>query len=592
MPDAAPLEVWGGLECSHVRIGDDFRDQIADTGHSGRPEDLDRIAALGIRTLRYPVLWERVCSEGPDARDWRWQDERLARLRKLGIRPIAGLIHHGSGPRWASVLDPHFVDAFANYAGQVAARYPWLELFTPVNEPLATARFSGLYGHWYPHGRDETVCFRFLVAECRAVAAAMKAIRAVTPEAKLVQTEDLGKVFATAELQYQADYENERRWLSLDLLAGRVTPDHRFWPILLDHGISEAHLAELAENPCPPDIIGIDHYLTSDRFLDHRLHLHPHEHPGGNGRDAYVDIAAPWSDIPVSETGWLPRLLEAWDRYRLPIAITEVHNGCTREEQLRWLDEAWKAALDARRQGADIRALTAWAMFGAVDWNSLLAERRGHCEPGLFDCRSSPPRATAVAAAVASLARKGSFQGPSLDRPGWWRRRRGERGGEPSRRLLLLGQGEVAQTVAHRCALRGLDILRRAKPGRNGRDATDFWAMIETEDPVRGRNGASRAIFRCWRSHHSFAPAEPLWDRDSFSAPLSVELGKGVDLDWFADACLDLLIDEEEGAVRIVKDERGAPQIVFLSGQDTNAPFVLGRPDRGLRERRYAARPS
>ena len=42
------------------------------------------------------------------------------------------------------------------------------------------------------------------------------------PAARLLQTEDLGKTFATAPLAYQADHENERRWLSLDLLDGRV----------------------------------------------------------------------------------------------------------------------------------------------------------------------------------------------------------------------------------------------------------------------------------------------------------------------------------------------------------------------------------
>ena len=42
----------------------------------------------------------------------------------------------------------------AQHAENVARRYPWLEMFTPVNEPLTTARFSGLYGHWYPHRHD------------------------------------------------------------------------------------------------------------------------------------------------------------------------------------------------------------------------------------------------------------------------------------------------------------------------------------------------------------------------------------------------------------------------------------------------------
>ena len=40
-------------------------------------------------------------------------------------------------------------------AGAAAERYPWIEDWTPVNEPLTTARFSALYGHWYPHAQDE-----------------------------------------------------------------------------------------------------------------------------------------------------------------------------------------------------------------------------------------------------------------------------------------------------------------------------------------------------------------------------------------------------------------------------------------------------
>ena len=35
---------------------------------------------------------------------------------------------------------------------------------------------------------------------------------------------------------------------------------------------------------------------------------------------------------------------EASERYQLPVAITEVHMGCTRDEQLRWLYDAWRSA--------------------------------------------------------------------------------------------------------------------------------------------------------------------------------------------------------------------------------------------------------
>ena len=220
------LELWGGPECTIVRIGDQFRNELEETGHLGRIEDLDSIAEVGIRTLRYPVLWETTSPHDPDECDWRWSDERLARLKELDMQPVAGLVHHGSGPRYTDLLDRRFPTLLARHAERVARRYPSIEMFTPVNEPLTTARFSGLYGHWYPHGRDQATFLRALVTECTAVVLAMRAIRTVRPDAKLVQTEDLGKAFGTPLLSYQAELENERRWLSLDLLCGRVDPHH------------------------------------------------------------------------------------------------------------------------------------------------------------------------------------------------------------------------------------------------------------------------------------------------------------------------------------------------------------------------------
>src|SRR6266550_3506280 len=91
-----PLEMWAGIECSINRVGDYYFDQLERSGHSLRIRDLDRLAALGIHALRYPVLWERTAPEGIDHIEWSWTDERLARLQQLNVRPIVGLLHHGS----------------------------------------------------------------------------------------------------------------------------------------------------------------------------------------------------------------------------------------------------------------------------------------------------------------------------------------------------------------------------------------------------------------------------------------------------------------------------------------------------------------
>jgi dTDP-4-dehydrorhamnose reductase len=402
-------------------VGDQYFDQLERNGHASRIDDLDLFAELGVRAIRYPVLWERTAPNGEMSADWSWADERLERLRELGIRPIVGLVHHGSGPRHTSLIDPAFAEELAKFARAVAERYPWVENYTPVNEPLTTARFSGMYGHWYPHGQDGLTFARALLTECRATVLSMRAIREVNPAAQLVQTEDLGKTHSTPLLAYQAEFENERRWLSFDLLCGRLNRSTPIWTHLRDLGIDEAELEWFLDNPCPPDVLGINHYLTSERFLDERTEHYPACSHGGNGVHNYADVEA----VRVCAEGTAgPRALmkETWERYGLPLAVTEVHLGCTREEQLRWLKEVWDGAVSLRDEGVDVRAVTAWSLLGAYDWNSLVTRAEGYYEPGVFDLRGPRPRPTAIARMIRDLATGQLPDHPVLDTPGWWHR--------------------------------------------------------------------------------------------------------------------------------------------------------------------------
>ncbi len=417
----APLELWAGVECTVNRVGDRYGDQMERNGHAARISDLDLFARLGIKALRYPILWERTAPDSLDDIDWTWADARLARLSALNIRPIVGLTHHGSGPRHTHLADPGFAPGLAAYAGKVAERFPHIDAWTPVNEPLTTARFSGLYGHWYPHGTTEQLFARCLIHQCRAVALAMQAVRKVNPAAQLIQTDDLGKIYSTPRLQYQADFENERRWLSWDLLCGRVDRQHRMWGHLLWAGIGERELGWFLDNPCPPDIIGINHYLTSERFIDERRDRYPTDCVGDNGRDRYADVEAV-RVLRDGTPGVRGMIQEAWERYGLPLAITEAHLGCTREEQMRWLRDVWTAAHDAQSSCVDIRAVTAWAMLGSHNWNSLLTRFDDSYEPGVFDVRGPSPRPTALAGLMTELAANIAPTHPVLDSKGWWQR--------------------------------------------------------------------------------------------------------------------------------------------------------------------------
>lgn len=434
------IEWWGGAECTINRVGDTYFEQLFRTGHAERLEDLDQIASLGVRRLRFPILWEQHWCDAGNY-DFRWADARMERLRHLGIEPIVGLVHHGSGPGHTHLLCDKFAPGLAHFAGAVARRYPWVKYYTPVNEPLTTARFSALYGHWFPHARDSRSFLRALITEVEATQAAMDAVRAVNRDAELVQTEDVGTIFATPNVAYQAAFENERRWLSLDLLHGRVGPKHPLYRYLVDvGGVSVDHLKRLAKRPCPPDIIGVNYYVTSDRFLDERIEHYPENARGGNGRHAYADVEA----VRVLHEGIVghERTLElVWQRYRAPLALTEVHLGCAEQEQVLWLSEAWRAAQQLAARGIDIRAVTAWSLFGAYDWNSLVTRDAGHYEAGAFDVRHSPPRETLVARAIRSFAVDGIVPVESTTL-GWWRR--SDRLHYPPHNLAIAGQASDA----------------------------------------------------------------------------------------------------------------------------------------------------
>lgn len=413
-----PLQLWGGLEATVNRVRDRYFSQMEQNGHDRRISDLDRFAALGITALRYPVLWELIAPDGLDYADWSLPDERLPALRELGITPIAGLVHHGSGPRHTSLIDPDFAPQLAEYAGAVARRYPWLEYYTPVNEPCTTARFAGLYGVWYPHEQSDSGFVRALLNQCRAVVLSMHAIRAVNPAAKLVQTDDLGKTYSTPPLAAKARFYNQRRWLPWDLLCGMVDPGHALWTYLTDSGASREELDWFCQHPCPPDIIGVNYYITSERWLDHRSkHYPPHE----VGPEGFADVVAARA-LDTPRPGLGPLLEEAWQRYRLPLAVTEAHIDARREDHLRWLWEIWHAAQHAQQRGIDVRAVTVWSLLGAYDWNCLVTERKGYYETGPYDLRSPEPRPTALAALMQELASGRPPSSPVLQGHGWWRR--------------------------------------------------------------------------------------------------------------------------------------------------------------------------
>jgi dTDP-4-dehydrorhamnose reductase len=274
-------------------------------------------------------------------------------------------------------------------------------------------------------------------------------------------------------------------------------------------------------------VLGVNHYVTSDRVLVDDLSAFPQRLHGGNGRHRYVDVEAVRCLVPPP-VGLNALLRKAYERYALPIAMTEVHIDASRDDQLRWLMECWRAANDAASDGVDVRAFTPWSLLGSFDWNSLVTESKGYYESGAFDVRGAAPRPTAIARAIRQIASGQMPDHPVLAEYGWWRRdgrlshsvtvadttdRPHPRSGTVSRNLaplLITGaSGTLGRAFARVCERRG---LRHHLLNRQQLDISDEgsihaalslyrpWGIINAAGFVRV-DDAELEIERCYREN-------------------------------------------------------------------------------------------
>jgi len=541
-------EIWGGIECTINRVGDEYKDQLKYSGHYDRSGDLEAIAHLGIRTIRYPVLWEK---HQPQNRNfhWEWTDKQMHNIRALGMKPIVGLLHHGSGPGNTNLLDPQFPYLLASYAYDVASRFPWVEDYTPVNEPLTTARFSGLYGLWYPHHKNERSFYRMLLNQLKATVLSMEAIRFVNPAARLIQTEDLGKTYSTPFMSYQADFENDRRLLTFDILTGRLQSGHPQYNYMLGCGITEGEMDFFQEHQCEPDILGLNYYVTSERWLDESYENYPHHTHGGNGIHKYADTEAVRANLSTRQ-GFKKLAKEIWNRYQTPMAVTECHIHCTREEQMRWFKEVWDNAISLSMEGIPVQGVTAWALIGSFDWDTLLTKTGSQYESGVFDIKTfaGKLRPTALAKLLKSLAAGETNYHPVLSALGWWhdpsqiKSNSGRpvvvRKGKAGDRVDRININDISALLVSACDHRRIPIIVYNNPDEADVEKQNPWAIINL-----GMNG-NRLKSTCQYKH---VQNVSICNEEPDQSDLHIVIEQMPVTIHQVNKILDLMIDGDEG---------------------------------------------
>lgn len=362
-----------GIECSYPTLesGRWRMDQMAACGHYRHwRTDLELVRDLGLRYLRYgPPL--HLIHQGPGRYGWAFLDEVSAEMQRLGIVPIMDLCHFGL-PDWLqNFQNPEVPHALAEYARAFARRYPWVRFYTPVNEMYVCAKLSALEGLWNEQCRDEHAFVTAVRHLAKASVLMMQAIATERPDAVFVNSES-GEFYQPccpdSEIRRIAEFENERRFLPLDLLYARaVNEDMRAY--LGRHGMPpEEYAWFMAQDVRRRAILGVDYYEWNEKLIDSR------GHPQALGE----------------LFGWYAIAGQYYERYRRPMMHTETNRLDAREGP-RWLWRQWHNVQLIRRAGVPVVGFTWYSLTDQVDWDIALREALGNVNPvGLFDLNRDP----------------------------------------------------------------------------------------------------------------------------------------------------------------------------------------------------------
>jgi len=362
-----------GIECSYPTLdnGRYRMDELEATEHYRYwRRDLELVRELGLHYLRYGPPLHRVYL-GPDHYDWSFMDEVCEQMRKLEITPIMDLCHFGV-PDWlGNFQNTEFPHRLAEYATAFVRRYPWVRFYTPVNEMYVTAKMSALNGAWNEQLRSEEGFVRATCNLAKANILTMRAILQERPDAIFINSESSEFFQACCPdptIVRIADFENERRFLALDLMLARPVRGD-VYALLLGHGIPRQEYEWfMNQSPNRRIVLGLDYYEWNEKLIDEQ----------SNQR------------MLGELFGWYVITRQYYERYRRPVMHTET-NCQDAQQGPAWLWRQWHNIQLMRSAGVPVLGFTWYSLQDQVDWNVGLTQAQGNINPvGLYDLNRDP----------------------------------------------------------------------------------------------------------------------------------------------------------------------------------------------------------
>jgi beta-glucosidase/6-phospho-beta-glucosidase/beta-galactosidase len=334
-----PTFFLSGFECStFVWKEEGRRDLCEETQHLGHAdEDYRMLRSLGIAVAREGIPWPLVDKGG--TYDFTYIDPFLEAQRRYGIQPIWDLCHYG----YPDDVDPFgggFAERFADYSA-AAARYVIERahhgppFFTPINEITFFGYMAGEWSWAAPFGKDRETRRRLTLALAGADIAAVKAIRAVAPESRMIHIDPLIWVVAPAD---RPDFIEAAR---------RETYDDAFLAFDVIGGFRHG---ELGGSPEILDIVGFNNYSFGQ--MEYRE----------KGPHAALDPGDP-RIRPLCDL-----IEEGWKRYRRPCIVAETSG--LKGGRPDWLNDVVAESLAAVNRGVDLHGVCLFPAVDMPDWGT------------------------------------------------------------------------------------------------------------------------------------------------------------------------------------------------------------------------------
>lgn len=296
-------------------------------------EDFDLLAEMNMNAFRFSVEWSRVEPE-----EGAWNAEALAHykqyvaeLKKRGIEPVMTLFHFtlpvwfaekGGFEKRANVK--HFVQFTEKIMSELGAHVKYV---ITINEPGVYASESYRQETWPPNKSSWRMEQKVLNNLAHAHKKAAKVIKEVQARAKV-------SIAHNSSYVYAGD----------DAALTRASAAIAQW-------YDDRMLKKVAKH-C--DFLGVNYYF-SNRIYGYRVH-NPHTEESDLG----------WDASPENLEYVLVRL---WDKYKLPIMITE--NGIADESDEKrqpWLIKTITAMQNAMNSDVKLLGYLHWSLLDNFEW--------------------------------------------------------------------------------------------------------------------------------------------------------------------------------------------------------------------------------